>query len=460
MSDTDTGLPEGDTSTEEATVEDAFGYDGLRILGNLDEETTVDSLLRAIDDYEKSIEGEIVGQAYTETEDMFNALADAVEEGAVPPGSVLKSVAWGLLIAGGTITSVDEWKSLFLHYAVDNGHPVTNPAKTAVSPPTAIVVPPDVTKAAPPAPSVQRSVPQQAITVSVPDPTSPGGKLVAAAEAAIKRTSVSVAGLSPTEAQGVSLALAQAYQNGLTVAVSVANALEDQLSVVSADIKTLTYQVGNLSDSLAGEQNFVAGRLNIDEERIANTLTGLTTLQGELTNLQEQITAVATASPTTVVSPAGPSGIELSPTDPVLLAAIAPLATKADIAGLQEELDATDSEVSTLATQAETAGIPNSPTTMTDLEDCCEANDAITGPIRNGGATPSLLSQLGALLGEAAILGFGATVISGLLAMLDLNDSIVATVWSAEYVTGLVEQVIPVVLADVSWSDSVAATST
>jgi len=458
MTTTGTGLPTPGESADETTIGDALGFEVVNLLGADDIPDTVAELVSRITADRAALPNLVVGQDYVYVDAMYDALGDAVSEGAVPQGSVLKAVAWAIAVGGATISSVDEWHTLFLHYAVNNGHPVSNPgtlsAGIITQPPTS------VNAATGPLPTAVAQTQPASVTVgvSVPEPDSPGGRLVTAAETAIKRVNVAVPGLTPTEAKGISLALAQAYQNFLTVAVSVANSIEDQVSSLSSDISDLRVELSNLSGSAAGEQQFVAGRLAIDETRIDNLINAATSLQTELTDLQAQITSIATAPPVTTPSPQPITGVPFTVADAALVATIPALATSASVAGLQGELDTTNSEVATLETQAQTAGIPETPTTMTDLEDCCEENSAVTGPIKAGGATPSSLLGLGSLLSIAGLLGVAASIVSGLAAIFDLDDSITGTFWTAEVISGYAARAANVAIADTSWSRTMAVT--
>lgn len=96
------------------------------------------------------------------------------------------------------------------------------------------------------------------------------------------------------------------------------------------------------------------------------------------------------------------------------------------------------------------------PTTLKTLQDCCYENSQVTGPIRAGGATPSLLHNLGSLLGRVGSFFFLASMLDALVSLLDMPAAIFATVQSAEWIAGYAVQATSAVTANLDLAGLVA----
>jgi hypothetical protein len=93
--------------------------------------------------------------------------------------------------------------------------------------------------------------------------------------------------------------------------------------------------------------------------------------------------------------------------------------------------------------------------TLDDLMRCCSANSAVTDPIASGGATPSLLGQLGGLLTKVAIIGVALGWLDTIYAIFEINDVMFATVKSAEWIAPIVAQVATTQLENLTWADTI-----
>lgn len=99
------------------------------------------------------------------------------------------------------------------------------------------------------------------------------------------------------------------------------------------------------------------------------------------------------------------------------------------------------------------------PTELKTLEDCCYANSQVTQPIRAGGATPSLLSQLGNVLKHAAEIFFGISIADAILGFFDMPLEVLTAIQSAELIVGPALRATAIVTADVSFAGKVAGVS-
>ena len=94
---------------------------------------------------------------------------------------------------------------------------------------------------------------------------------------------------------------------------------------------------------------------------------------------------------------------------------------------------------------------PKLPEHVAQLEDCCAENASVTRPITEGGATPSLLGKLGGMLKQALYLGFMATALDGVVALLDMRAVIATTVVDTETLSRWAESSAKVIEADMTW---------
>lgn len=99
------------------------------------------------------------------------------------------------------------------------------------------------------------------------------------------------------------------------------------------------------------------------------------------------------------------------------------------------------------------------PTTLKTLEDCCYANRQVTKPISEGGATPSLLSQLGNLLKKAAEIFFTISIIDAIVGWFDMPLEVLTAVQSAEAIVPGALRAVAVVTQNVDLAGQVAGTA-
>ena len=426
-------------------------------LETLDAATSVDEALSDLSSVGDELISKLGIENAQEVENLLNAVAEAYQSGELPPSETSGAINWilgkgGVKLLAGTAVAAEALKSWFAIYSATHGH--TPHPSTPVAPQDLTNTPGSIVGGSPTgSPPTVTTVPSGVtVGVSTPEPNTPGGILIDQAQKAVKPATVTTPGLTAQQAQGISVALALAYSNLLTVMVSATSVIEDQISAVSTQVSNLA---GSSDAAQAATESGLVNlgdRLSEDELRIKNLIDGETTLQATATNLQLQITDLAKSIPPTTGTGTGDNNPGVTPEQAALIATIPTLATTSALT--QVDLEAQKAEQDALQAQTELATTvpPDLPTTLADLEDCSAENSAVTNPITNGGATPSLLSQLGGLLTKAYALGLVGSAVAALLAVFDLPDSIIATVSSAEFIAPIATRAAAVAISDVTWT--------
>ena len=381
-----------------------------------------------------------VDAGHAEVVNLYRALAAAITAGEVAPAHASDAVAYVIAKGPAGILTVGGIKNTTLAQLFKEYQRASTPAKSAGAGSTTKTVTSPVT-----------------VSASFTLPDTVGGKLVEAAEAGIATKTVKVPGMTAVEAKAVGLAIRAAYGDALTVVAAVATKLTDDIAALENTLAGTTSTSSVASTGVTALSGTVATELAALKDDVGKLTSAQASIGQTLTSLQDQI-----------------AGITTSTED----AEIAQL--QASVATLQGEVDAIDQEVPGLATLPQVQGIDGmarnalevadaalvgvAAITAADvlpriasLEQCCADNSAVTQPIRGGGATPSLLGGLGNLLKlgfEIAIVG---TIVDTLLALVDLPATIAGTVIGAEAITATVLRAVPVVTADITWSDQIHA---
>jgi hypothetical protein len=336
--------------------------------------------------------------------------------------------------------------------------PVTTPVPTPtpVTPPSPAPAPVVITPVEP-APSLAPNPPAPA-----PLPTPSQGQVTTSTAMATVTSSTVTGGTDEgTSAAQVSAALAVTAVGILEVVAKVFDAflphmapgqvpealgqlnqavhvLEDQLAVLRAT--TTGHAVGSLS-----------GQITALQAALALVQTNITDLTNQLAEKADSGLEDDLAGTKSQVS-------ELAGTVGTLSAVTVP-ALAGGLATLTSTVGALDSEVTdkiapqlnatTEATAANTAML--SGTDQDCLDELCDAENNVTNPIKEGGATPSLLKQLGSMLGKAFELGLIASFLDGLLTILDAKAAVQGVVSDTEVITAWATSAAQVVEADLSW---------
>ena len=290
--------------------------------------------------------------------------------------------------------------------------------------------------------------------VAVPLPDTAGGQVVVRAQAPIKPVKITNTGLSAQSAKAVSLAIAQAYRDHLHVLVNSVDHIERQIAGIERQMAGDRTIVRNVHHAVTASIDNLKGEVTGIDKELAALDNISTRIQSEVDGLQTQIDAIdgqITALDKLVTTPTT-AGTTLTQTQIDEINSIPGLKTQIDSTTGTADQALTGEIVDAAALTA--IGAFAATVTIEDLAACCDANSAVTNPIRNGGATPGLLSSLGALLSKGFELFLLAASIDAILALFDLPDVILATMYDADVIQGQVEKVTAVMLKDFSWVES------
>jgi hypothetical protein len=317
--------------------------------------------------------------------------------------------------------------------------PVTTPVPTpAPVPPPAPVTAPVVITPVEPAPSLAPNPPAPA-----PLPTPSQGQVTTSTAMATVTSSTVTGGTDEgTSAAQVSAALAVTAVGILEVVAKVFDAflphmapgqvpealgqlnqavhvLEDQLAVLRAT--TTGHAVGSLSGQITALQ------------------AALALVQTNITDLTDQLAEKADSGLEDDLAGTKSQVSELAGTVGTLSAVTVP-ALAGGLATLTSTVGALDSEVqdklapqlnaTTEATAANTAML--SGTDQDCLDQLCDAEGNVINPIKEGGATPSLLKQLGGLLAGAAGLGLVVSFLDSIFDVAQAKAAVQGVVADAE----------------------------
>ena len=299
-----------------------------------------------------------------------------------------------------------------------------------------------------------------------PGPT-PGQKAVTAAARQVHSQHVSAPGLSPTETAAISKAIGIAYSDMLRAQAAVIDsyfgpitpgelpqALTDLFradGILSRQVARLADEVsgkapGHVGPALHGVQQALHGleqEVHLQAEQLAEVKPStLHTHVQDNTRLVENLGKRVTHLGETVV-PALSAGLVVADRN---LTSLNHLTAGIHSGDLQHDLNTLTQEVRSKV----------EPSIQT-LEDCCAENQATTGPIREGGATPSLLHKLGGILGKAFEVGFAATIAETLLAVIDMPVVVSGVVADTEALSGWAVSAAGAVTADMSWAGRLGA---
>jgi hypothetical protein len=108
-------------------------------------------------------------------------------------------------------------------------------------------------------------------------------------------------------------------------------------------------------------------------------------------------------------------------------------------------------KLDTAATQAQDATTELSGTDKECLDQLCDAINNVTDPIKEGGATPSLLKQLGGLLGGALALGFFVNLLEDVFTIMDAKLNLSEVAQDVETLSTWADGAAQVIINDLSW---------
>ncbi len=413
----------------------------------IDSATTETEMAAKVDEAMRGLEVKIGTAASERLMPLYEGLKTAVTEGEVLPGEAQLATNYVIGTGGVKILAVGGAAALVIAKLFhDFAAEYHNPTRRPPAPPKPVRHP--TRRPAPPALTVP---------IAVPEPNTPGGRIVAEAEKSLKSLRITAPGLSATAARSVSIAIAEAYKDTLTVLVGSLNHVEAQISGTQAEISKLDGQLGTVAKVAGTVPTLTTVEISGLDGTISRIERGMRTLDTRIGNVETEITHISGQPVTTTTPPAAPPSPGLTPAQAAEVATIPQLATSASVTQVGIEAAAALALAKANAPTPGNAYVPNLPTKMQTLEDCCAANTEVTQPIRSGGATPSLLSKLGGLLVKAYALGIVASVIEVGLSLLDMPDVILGEMRTIAWIEPIAKAAAAGALADLSWSGELAA---
>ena len=429
----DVGLGSIDSAVASAFDTAASAFDSLPGISEINAE---------LDRVAAEVEGKLgLGPAGPVTR-LIEAVKIGVSEGDILPREISSAIRWmlgkgGVAALGISAAAATTLSHLIALWGTEHGHGKAPVTRTHPSPAGS------------------------AITVGAEGEgaRTPGGRMVGAAERGVARATVKVPGLTPTEATGISLAIARSYDDVMHVLITVVNDLVGEIRAVGDLVGTVHATTHTTPPAPAAVPTSVTVALSGIEAELARLVHGqgvldarIATVESGLSGARQQI-ATTTGQVQGIVH--GLPGL----VGGIVAGATGGLATSTELGRLQGELTAEKGAVAGLQSELQTAGVPNLPTEIAGLEDCCAENKAVTQPIKDGGATPSLLRRLGGLLTYGYALGLVAGFVGTFLTILDTPASILGTIRGAEWVMPIAERAALQALGDVTWSDTIATAS-
>jgi hypothetical protein len=406
----------------------------------LDQVTNVDDIIRLIDEIQAGAARVYAPDVAAQVDAIWSEVGQAVRSGELEPGQVRDFLLWvrydqGLPGLSATDTAGKPLSAWIAQYAREHGwrpprHPSTTPAPKPHGP-------------------------------------APAVKAVADAALSVRGRKVPAPGLNPTETAAISQAIGLAYDDLLGTMARSLDALlpgmaPGQVPGALADLfratRVLEHQVvraqaelagkapAHLGGQLHGAQQALHGleqEVRLQAEQLAEVKPStLHTHVSNNTHLIENLGKRVTRLGETVV-PALSAGLVVADRN---LTSLNHLTAGIHSGDLQHELNTLTQEVRARV----------EPSIQT-LEDCCAENQATTRPIREGGATPSLLRKLGGILGKAFEVGFAATIVETLLAVIDMPVAVSGVVADTEALSGWAVSAAGAVTADMSWAGRLGA---
>ena len=435
MSNVEPGRPGG------GVVVEAVGFAGdISTLWLYDESSlfaqasTVDDALRLIDEFNAQAAKTLTPDVAAKVDAIWAEVGQSLTKGELAPSQVRDMMRWLL------------W---------DQDLPGVNAADTAGRPLSSWL-----TQYAaqhgwrPPVPPAQH--PAQA-------PTGPShaARTVAASALKVRGQAVPAPGLDAAETAAISQAIGLAYNDLLGVVARTTDAMlpgmaPGQVPGALADLfratRVLEHQVARAQAELAGKAPaHVGGQLHgaqqalhgLSQEvaRLHDQLaeTAPSTLHthvqdntGLIENLGKRVTHLGEA-----VVPTLAAGLTVVDRN---LSSLNHLTAGISSGNLQHDLNTLTQEVRSKVEPA-----------IQTLEDCCAENRAVTNPIREGAATPSLLRHLGSLLGKAFVIGWVATLAETALTVLDARLVVTDIAADTATVTDWAISAASVIESDLGW---------
>lgn len=293
-------------------------------------------------------------------------------------------------------------------------------------------------------------------------PTTPGGVVV---KEVINKTTV-VQVIDPNLSSDVANAVSKAIQAETQWLTQLVVRTVDQAlgGLQPGQAKTAISRLNSITNQISAQLQAVA---DIQSEfPPAGTAAELAGIELQLTNLQATVStlqaAIAAEVPTDLPTQLAEveAQVKVNTGDIAeIVGTTVPLLAQA-IQGNTSVIGSIDSkltqdiepELSTLKSDVTANSAKLALTTDECLAALCDGENNVIDPIKNGGATPSLLRSLGSLLGRAFEIGFAATLLDSLVTVLDAKVSLAAVVADTEMVAGWAQSAAGAITTDLSWA--------
>lgn len=433
-------------------------------LSHIDSFSTVTEMAAAIHSAEDALKNSLSGQQLSSMQMLYSTLNAAVTAGYVKPGQATDAVAFALEIGGGSSANLNDLTAAtltarFKLYSEQRGTTSTGGGGTAVAGPApgehSLGTPTNF----PATPTIEVTGPAISPHLSPQLAATAGGQLITAAESTLKPQSVSIPGVTPTEAKGITLALAAIYHNAISVEAMALNHVLANIGSIDSSLASLKTEVSTVD----GRVTTVDNTLKSTEAALSSEIQGLQgsvdTLAGQITGIDQQVQQIDTAIAgiSTGTQPVDLSGIQsqIDGIDQTLPG----LATTSQLDTVNSTATQALTEAETIAASLAGIGALGLAATISDLQACCEANSEITGPIRGGGATSGLLGQLGGLLTKATAIFAGLAILDAINQVWDGQLVDLTTAQTATTVAPwVVDEILPTVLVSVADQAQLAGT--
>lgn len=380
----------------------------------------------------------------------------SIDDGTITPAQGQEFLRWlnynkGVTSITNDATTTPTMTSYLSQWIIEQSSLTQKLGPIPITPPPAPITP------VAPAPVLAPNPPAPA-PLSVP---TPGQKTVVAGSSAVTSSTVTGTMSEGTSAPQVSAALAVTAVNVLSVVAKVIDAMlpgmapgqvPEALSQLNQATHVLEDQLSTLRATTTGH---ATGSLS---GQITALQAALALVQLNITNLQDQLAEKADSgleddlagAKSQIAEVAGTVGTLSTVTVPALAGGLAALTSTVGSLDTQvQDQIAPELEKTTAATDANTETL--SGTDKDCLDQLCDAEGNVINPITKGGATPSMLSQLGNLLGRAFEIGAIATLLDGLFAILDAKAAVQGVVSDTTVLTAWATTAAQVVEQDLSW---------
>ena len=470
MSDFDQG-PGEDEGFDASATGDGFlsTFDVADFFGELTSATSPEELQSVLDEH-LAIEKPFMSAAdYATWDALDDAFFEAYSSGYLNPPDFPKFFSWlfynqGITTIGLVAITSGALIGLIYAYAASHGNNTLG-LEAAINPgqftfPTFMPPPPAIAAPSPPLSDNQgnRSPFAPAAPVAFPNapappsPDTPGGHIVKKALSTTQPVGITAAGVDQEIATAISAAM-QAETSKITgiIAQSIDQALgglqpghaKAQIAANAKNISALKTAVINL-------------QISVKADDVAAVKADLATVTTEVDKLISQMDLTVPSALDTRVNTIG---TELQTDFSELTTKVEKLISQMDLtvpSALDTQLNSVDAKATdalamlALATPSalDTAlnGVEASMTKVKadidDLDECCSENSAVTNPIRAGGATSSLLGQLGNVLKWAFGIGAVMSIVDTVATILDFPATFAATAADTEAIA--------------TWADSAA----